>query len=386
MKALFDYLFATSIMIIIFVSSTASYLYMMEAPEKEVSQEQLLSTAERVMDQLLLTEGAPANWGVKASIPDSIRLAARNGSEYQLDLDKVRRLTDNATGTMLGARLVFQLLGLGRDYAFRLTMTPVLNVTVTPTRFMDVGPQRKNFSCAFNVTVRTHDGLPVPNANLTASLLTAYCRTGESFSPFYYMYGVRRGVTDWRGRRPFDYADFIEGLSGKDLTGCVFFVTANFYGMASLGYFVCSAGGDTTFAQMVGNDVLIGILDAAPTKAAKHLKHNATDITVKEGSAQAGPSDFVLSEYDDKGVVNYGSKNFRVFRLTYVEPGTMYVAFVVKTGGGVHNCLVIASRMPNLRPVGSDLPTGTVTVYVRRIVYVEGMSYYAELYLWKMSD
>jgi len=384
LRALFDYLFATSIMVIMFISATASYISMITVPEKEVSQEQLLSTAEKVMDQLLLTEGTPADWGVRTSVPSSIGLAGRNGSEYQLDLDKVRRLTDNTIGTMLSTQNIYQLLGLNKNYAFRLMITPALNITVVPTQFILVGS--KNFSCAFNVTVRTHENIPVPNANLTASLLLAYVQTGMSpnFDVAYYMSDAKYNVTDWKGRRSFDYTSFMQGLSTKDLTGCVFFVTANFYGLQSLGSYVCTTGGDTTFAQMVGNDVLIGITVDSMPKGAKHLRKQASEITVDEGAAQAGPSDFVLSQYNDKGVVNYGSKDFRVFQMSYVEPGTIYTVMVVKSEG--KNILVICSTIPTLQPVGSKLPTGTVMVYVRRLVYMGGMSYYIELHLWKMSD
>jgi len=384
LKALFDYLFATSIMIIIFVSSTASYLSMMAAPGKEVSQEQLLSTAEKVMDQIVLSEGTPSDWGVRTSLPSSIGLAAKTGSEYQIDLDKLRRLTDNTTGTMLSSKTLFRLLGLERNYAFKLLITPALNITVVPTQFIISGSPQKNFSSAFTVTVRTHDNIPVPNANLTACLLTAYVATGMSFDVSYYMSDMQYNVTDWKGQRSFNCTDFFQDISTKDLTGCVFFVTVNFYGLSSLGSYVCTTQDDTTFAQIVGDDVLIGIpVDALP-KGAKHLRKRASQITVEEGAAQANPTSFVLSQYKDKGVVNWGSKNYRDFEMSYIEPGTIYIVLVVKTMG--KNRLVVGSRIPNLQPIGSELPTGTVISYVRRLIYVEGMSYYAELYIWKMSD
>lgn len=384
MNASLDYLFATSIMIIIFVSSTASYLSMMAVPSKEVSQEQLLSMTEKVMDQIVLSEGTPSDWGVRMSLPSSIGMAAKSGSEYQLDLDKLRRLTDNTTGTMLSSKSMFRLLGLEKNYAFRLLITPALNITVVPTRFILAGSPQKNFSSAFNITVRTHDNIPVPNANLTTSLLTAYVETGMSFDVSYYMSDIKHNVTDWKGQRSFDYTEFFQGLPTKDLTGCVFFVTVNFYGLSSLGSYVCTTMDDTTFAQIVGNDLLMGIpVDALP-KGAKHLRKHASEITVDEGACQANSADFVLTQYKDKGVVNWGSKNYRDFELSYIEPGTVYIALVVKTMG--KNRLVIGSRIPNLQPIGSELPTGTVISYVRRLVYIEGLSYYAELYLWKMSD
>jgi len=384
LNASLDYLFATSIMIIIFVSSTASYLSMMAVPSKEVSQEQLLSMTEKVMDQIVLSEGTPSDWGVRTSLPSSIGMAAKSGSEYQLDLDKLRRLTDNTTGTMLSSKSMFRLLGLEKNYAFRLLITPALNVTVVPTKFIIINGSN-NFPCAFNVTVRTHDNIPVPNANLTTSLLTAYVeKPGMSFDVAYYMSDIKHNVTDWRGQRSFDYTDFIQGLSTKSLTGCVFFVTVNFYGLSSLGSYVCTTMDDTTFAQIVGNDVLIGIpVDALP-KGAKHLRKHASEITVDEGACQANSADFVLSQYKRLPPVNYGSKNYEVFQLSYIEPGTVYIVLVVKTMG--KNRLVVGSRIPNLQPIGSELPTGTVISYVRRLVYIEGLSYYAELYLWKMSD
>ena len=386
MNALFDYLFATSIMIIIFLSSTASYLSMIAAPEKEVSQEQLLSTAEKVMDQLLLSEGEPSDWGVRTSTPSSIGLAAKNGSEYQLDLDKLRRLTDNTTATMLSSKVIFSLLGLEKNYAFRLDITPALNVTVVPTKYLKVGPQQdKDFASAFNVTVRTHENILVPNANLSTSLLTAYVEGGgPNADVSYYVSEPKHNITDWKGQRSFNYTNFIMDLKTKDLTGCVFFVVVNFYGLSSLGSYVCTTGSDTTFAQIVGDSVLLGILDAYLPKGAKHPRKGARQITVNEGAAQANPGDVLISAYKDKGIVNYGSKDFRKFELSYIEPGTIYIALVVKTTG--RNYLVICSRIPNLIPIGSNLPSGTVTAHIRRLVYVEGISYYADLHLWKMSD
>jgi hypothetical protein len=130
--------------------------------------------------------------------------------------------------------------------------------------------------------------------------------------------------------------------------------------------------------------VLIGIeVDSLP-KGAKHLRKHAREVTVEEGAAQANPSEFVLTQYKDKGVVNYGSKNFRVFELSYVEPGTIYIALVVKSIG--KNRFVLASRIPDLKPIGSELPSGTVIAHIRRLAYIEGISYFVDLYFWKMSD
>jgi len=81
-------------------------------------------------------------------------------------------------------------------------------------------------------------------------------------------------------------------------------------------------------------------------------------------------------------VVNYGSKDYRVYHVSYMEPDIYFIGFVVKYLGKYW--LVIGLRVPQ-GDIGNPIPNAAEVAEVRRLVLIDGFAYYADLHLWKVS-
>jgi hypothetical protein len=127
--------------------------------------EQLKVAAQKIMTQILLNPGEPADWGsnveVDAGSLKTFGLAKYGESTreaYVLDPDKVIRLTlPNTDPLYIPPSRVVELLNLGNDYGFAIELYPALNVDINKT--------------SYEVSVTSEqDGLPIYFAKVYAKM------------------------------------------------------------------------------------------------------------------------------------------------------------------------------------------------------------------------
>ena len=131
MHVSYEYILAGLIIILILTTSELTIFSLMTEKLTDIRQEGSYSTAEKIVDVLLLSPGYPFDWDSNASVdPDSLGLAFHNSLEaYILDPDKVNRLNENSSGYITPTK-ARELLGLRKDYHFSLQITPMLDVQI----------------------------------------------------------------------------------------------------------------------------------------------------------------------------------------------------------------------------------------------------------------
>jgi hypothetical protein len=154
----YEYILAGLIIILILTTSELTIFSLMTEKLTDIRQEGSYSTAEKIVDVLLLSPGYPFDWGLNVSVdPDSLGLALHNSLDaYVLDPEKVNRLNENSSGYIIHAK-ARELLGLRKDYHFSLQIAPMLDVQIK-----DEGDGEYSFAI-FN-----DKGYSAANVNVTA--------------------------------------------------------------------------------------------------------------------------------------------------------------------------------------------------------------------------
>jgi len=159
---LYDYLIALIITSVIFASAVVVVPNLSYVNLLYVDQQQLRNVALETMKGMLLDTGYPLYWGSENTTIQRFGLAYAGSSSfgsssfYVLDPDKVQRL-DSKDPYHVNYSITRDLLNL-RDYGFRLSIIPTFNVTISELRDL-VPPDLK-----LNVKVARHDGRPLANA------------------------------------------------------------------------------------------------------------------------------------------------------------------------------------------------------------------------------
>ncbi len=162
---LYDYIAAVVIVGVLFVSLVVvmpniSYINLLY-----VDQQQLRNIALEALKTMLLDNGYPVDWGSMEDFNQSkvqrFGLAYADGSSfYILDPDKVQRLNRGNSYGWVEYETARKLLGL-EGYGFKLSIIPPFNVTISDRSF-EVAPAQANIS--LGVKVSRHDGRPLANA------------------------------------------------------------------------------------------------------------------------------------------------------------------------------------------------------------------------------
>ncbi|MBS7610504.1 hypothetical protein KEJ19_08155, partial [Candidatus Bathyarchaeota archaeon] len=126
--------------------------------------DRLKMVAEKLLTQILLSEGFPADWGSKAGIANNELKVFGLASQYEttreaysLDIDKVARL-DASNPLYLSPEYASKLLNLGNEYGFALEFIPALTISASP-----------NLN-GVEVTVKNHESQLVAGAKVAAKL------------------------------------------------------------------------------------------------------------------------------------------------------------------------------------------------------------------------
>ncbi|MGQ9514317.1 MAG: hypothetical protein ACUVTL_04625 [Thermoproteota archaeon] len=404
MHVIYDYIATATIFVLIFTFSMASLLNIVETPVRHLSEQQLFARAETVLGNLLGYTGDPANWGSNITLrPQDLRAVglSRNLKSdiiYDLDMDKLARLLPIDTGASIDEETLYNLLNLGKDYRFSLHLTPVLNILVTPTRWVDkngnvlLNPINDSFACYFQVKVTTHELTPVGNVNLTVYILTAYLDPPSQNGVLWYVTNeTMYDVTRWNGSANFNYTSFMKDLMTKKggstkLVGSLLVVVGNFYSMQTMTIYQCS---HTTMPISTG--VMIGKYLIFQDDTVEGVKFPLGGKSGAWDSAECVFNGVIVTKVENSTIHGkcpwlkfHDGKKFQVLELAYIEPDIYWVVLVVKKGGEWG--LVAFPRVPAEFSLGYGVvPRGTQVVELRRIVFIEKMAFFAEFFFWRTN-
>ncbi len=156
MQVSYEYILAGMIIFLLVLTTEITMFSLMSERLTALEQGSSYTTADKILDILLLSTGDPSNWGSNMSAePVSIGLADQNSlKQYALDPSKVARFSSNSTGYISPAR-TRDLLGIRRDWQFSLRISPIMDIEVSGNG-------------TFTVTISNSKGLLVANVNVTA--------------------------------------------------------------------------------------------------------------------------------------------------------------------------------------------------------------------------
>jgi len=180
-NAVYDHVVAIVIVGLMFVGAVVVMPTMSFVNLQVIDQQQLRNTALNVFNTILLDTGQPINWGsIRDFTTNDLRVkrfglaGAEESTLYVLDPDKVQRLVNgNPLGEMTYAR-VKQLLGL-QGYGFSLKIIPPFIVTFSSNDISVVGN-----TLSYRAEVSYLDGRPIPNAQIYSTVV--YSKGNDYFN------------------------------------------------------------------------------------------------------------------------------------------------------------------------------------------------------------
>ena len=382
-NAVYDHIFAIIIVGIIFVSAVVALPAMSLINIKAVDQQQLRNIALNVFNALLLDTGEPANWGsfldFQMNDPRIKRFglaSAEDSAFYVLDPDKVQRLVVGNPLNYVDYNRVRELLGL-QGYGFKLRIIPPFNVTnVDGTPIREKSPiiiQSKQLN--YSIKVSYLDGTPIPNAQVHAIII--------------YTEGSNFGITS---RPPV----FTNALGICSDTATLNFVPKHVVvvlrvTVADVATITVTFGDtppdDIAKINFVGDEIILTMPDATP-RGARWID-NIIPVTSDDDI------EFLYNgtrRNEDK--LNYGafkvwSKSFNGLKKR--NPVVFIFNFWAVIKGEGRQEVLIAGPYHNLFghtifEYGGTPEDSSSAVKIRRSVIIAGMTYIAELWLWKESS
>lgn len=180
-NAVYDHVMAILIVGTLFVGAVLAIPAMSFLNLQAVDQQQLRNMALNVFNTLLLDMGKPEDWGsmmnFQTNDPRVLRFGLASSEEstfYVLDPDKVQRLVKGNPLGGMDYSAVNQLLGL-QGYGFSLRIIPPFNITFSSSDVSVVGN-----SLSYGARVSYLDGKPIPNAKVSATAV--YSKGNDYFN------------------------------------------------------------------------------------------------------------------------------------------------------------------------------------------------------------
>ena len=183
MNAVYDHIIAILIVGAIFVGTVVVMPTMSLINLQAVDQQQLRNTALNVFNAMLLGTGEPADWGSidpfytdKPPVERFGLASAQDSIFYVLDPDKVQRLVKGNPLGEINYTTAKKLLRL-QGYGFSFRIIPPFNVTkedgtpITPTNNPANLTGSNKDILQYAVKVAYLDGRPIPNANILATIV-----------------------------------------------------------------------------------------------------------------------------------------------------------------------------------------------------------------------
>jgi hypothetical protein len=352
-------------------TSVSTFLPLIDIHLTQTEEYQLEKLAERIFDKILLTPGYPYDWGTDIRINQTLTeeqilqilkdfgLAKLGEKQYVLDVNKVIRLENNSEFDNLyyiPPKIVSKLLGLGKEYGFRLLIKPAINITT------EVNGNE------LIVGVFSQEKVPLPGSEVQATAIWVDKKGNDNFLFNETVFST----TDWDGKCILRFSKDLENKGKQEGTSFIIFV--NFYGIKT----VHVSSSSQTILASISNKYLS--IEYSGTEAV-HLRSDPIFITF--------PNIFYgeIINVDEHGesswVINKGSKSYRIYVLSSIDPNTNYIGFIIKARGT--NYLVAVPR-----PMMIDYSTGPIAgihrVKLTRVVVINDLTYFMEFIFWRMYE
>ena len=385
-----EYLVA-AILVVLLVSLTVSTLIPMALQRTSyLSESHLQTEAEKIANQLLLSPGDPADWGVTANSSSDIKaigLALDGGEPYELDINKLIRLCESSINEItekeqIDLENVSKLLGIYGKYGLSIRLTPVLNVSV-----------QQISNDIYEVTVTTHEDLPVANANITAIRVTTYVNHTRGKTIVTYIEDDAEATTDYNGKATLTFSQLQE-----EEIGSLIIIYVDFYGIRSVFSYIDEEQ-EELYGVIIGNALYVGHLNeteledtnSSKTKKGKPKNPGGGAIFPYPAALLVTPTGLektMLFEGKLLPITPPGSaRPYYKFELNELENEAVMIVFTIKNRGRYR--VVVARRSYNelnldLSPLASSLVARGA--HIRRIVKVSGFLYYFDLTLWRIVE
>lgn len=399
-NAVYDHIVAIIVVSVIFVSSVIIVPHVNLRNLLAVNQQQLRNTALNTFNAMLLDTGYPADWGSRvnetfyfhSSVVERFGLASVTPSTfYMLDPDKVQRLdTVNPLG-FLSYEEMRALLGL-KNYGFHFKIIPPFNVTNVNGIKIDENHSPINKEALeegvleYAVKVSYLDGRPIYNATVLATAIFTWKGKGsEGGFNYTSLLPVRTDILGICRQNVTLLTDGHNGGNGDyELTSLIVILRINVANVATLVVTFGENPGTIVDINMVSDTIVLTEPKGAPN-AAIELKaiyvygSQETPWLLYEGQGppddkfNTGKGQHSLWNRTFPGLHDY-DPNILVFHLWNVEEGREEI--------------VVAGPYRNLMgytvfTYGGPVENAAAAVKLQRNVIIAGMTYTAELWLWK---
>jgi len=381
-NAVYDHIIAILVVGSMFVGAVVVAPTLTLVNIKAVDQQQLRNLALNVFNAILLDTGEPTNWGsldpFYLNDPRVQRFGlaiAQDSTFYVLDPDKVQRLVTDNPLNYCDYNRVRELLGL-QGYGFSLRIVPPFNVTnVDGTPIPDRSPITINGAeVSYEVKVSYLDGTPIPKANVTATIV--------------YTDGSNLKITT-RHQILTNALGICQDTATLDFepTQAIIVLRVTVAGVATLIVtFGTTPANDIAEINFVGDSIILTMPDATP-RGARWVDNI---IPILGGQ----DLEFIYNgTRNNSDKLNYGA--LRVWSKTFNglksrNPVIFIFNFWTVIKGEGRQEVLIAGPYHNLLgytvfSYGESAASSGESVKIQRNVVISGMTYTAELWLWKES-
>jgi len=383
-NAVYDHIIAIVVICVMFVGAVVVLPTLSVANIKAVDQQQLRNIALNLFNTMLLDTGEPINWGsidpFNISMITRFGLAsARDSTLYLLDPNKVQRLIKGNPLGELPYNAVKELLGL-QGYEFTFKITPPFNVTnLDGTKIDSMHPPITLIGSTLRYAVKVSylDGRPIPNALVEA---TVYYTTKDAF------FILRSSAsTDSLGRC---IQNVTLNNQSNDIRSIIVIFRVTVANVATMVVTYTSSLVRIADINLVGETIILTRTKDTPSDNVWIV--NATYIT---GNGDLKYLFNASAKNDKRYQLNTGAKrmwNGTYIGLSYYDPVCFVLNFwAVDSNGKGRSEIVIAGPFQNTMgyavfDYGNSL-LGYGSVRFQRSVIISGMTYIAELWLWKES-
>lgn len=384
---LYDYMIGIVVVGVIFASAVIAVPAINYVNLLQVNQQQLRNTALNVFNAMLLGTGSPLDWGstfpFNQSNVEAFGLdSSAESSPYVLDTDKVQRLDKDSPGHM-EYQYVRDLLRLN-DYGFSLTIFRPFTVEYNLSIFDNETPKRVWFEV--NVT-RSEDGRPIANAQVRCTIMVSASHTQHGVEPIAAITSPKTSYTNIMGSC--EANEFIDIPTGYSLTDAVAILKISVAGMSTM--VVARAQGETiqnfvkvyTFGDTITLKVRDEFADQNPGERRVYGidSYNYDELMEIFDGRDENPSDLHITQG-----LGYETWETTFPGLKATNPLLLLFTLRVKKPDRL---VIIAGpfsfwESSKLLSFGPDSEQfGDVAVKLRRYVIISGMTYIAELTLWK---
>jgi len=384
---LYDYMIGIVVVGVIFISAVFAVPAISYVNLLQVDQQQLRNTALNVFDAMLLGTGSPSDWG--STFPfdqnnvDAFGLAySGESSLYVLDTDKVQRLDQDSPG-YIEYQYVRDLLRL-KDYGFSLSIFRPFAVDWD----LQINNAPNYVWFAVNVT-RSEDRRPIPNAQVSVTILCTAKNPDKQEEPIVNITQPNTLFTDALGRC--EETQPIQIPPGYILETAVAILKITVAGISTM----VVAQQDQTVQNVMkintfGDTIILSFRgELTNTSAVRRILNIMTynyDETLTEiyGGGD-GNEDKITEGY------GYVFWNNTFPGLRAMDPALLLFLVSVPpgAGGGGRRPVIVAgpfslwesSEVSSFGPDSEQF--SNVAIKLRRYVVFSGMTYIAELTLWK---